>query len=140
MRTRLMIPLALALALPANSQEPSTQSPILQKLASRQRQAAQQLTGLLDKIEILKKDLLRRDEKAKADLLDRALAIVLQEKIPVGPVAAGNERTEQVLDDLQGAMDRMTRMLEDRPDAPEEVQKLGQQGVGVKRFLCALLP
>jgi len=131
MRPRLTLLLALAgaLALPAGGQEPRSTSPVLQKLAGRQKRAAQQLADLLEKMDVLREDLRRRGEKEKAEILDRVSAIVLQKKIPVSQVAAGNERTEGVLGDLQRAMNDMTRTLEERPDATEEVQRLGKNVV-----------
>jgi Domain of unknown function (DUF4175) len=120
----LLLALACALALPAGGQEPEARS-ALQKLAARQRRAADQLGDLLEKMDVLKEDLRRRNEKDKADLLERVRAIILQQKIKVGGVA-GSQETELMLVNLQRAMDQMARTLEERPDATEEVQELGQ--------------
>lgn len=128
MRPRHILPLALALALafPAGSQEPESRSPLLQKLAARQKRHAQQLRGLLDQIQVLADDLRRRNERDRAELLERAVAIVLQQEIPVSTVATGNDQAEKVLGDLQRAMDQMARILEERPDAAAEVQVIGK--------------
>jgi hypothetical protein len=127
MRPRHLLPLALAgaLVLPSRGEEPENRSPVLQKLASRQQRAAQQLKDLLGQVQVLAEDLRRRNEKDKALMLERAVAIVLQQKIPVSSVAAGDEKGELVLGDLQHAMNQMARILEQRPDATAEVQNLG---------------
>ncbi|HEX5137582.1 MAG TPA: DUF4175 family protein [Planctomycetota bacterium] len=120
----LLFALLCALALPAGGQEPEPRS-VLQRLATRQKRAAQQLNDLLQKMDVLKGDLRRRNETEKADVLDRVRAIILQQKIQAGGVK-GSEKTELMLVNLQRAMDQMAHTLEERPDATEEVQKLGQ--------------
>lgn len=141
MRRRHILPLALAgaLVLPSGGEEPENRSPVLQKLAARQKRAAQQLKGLLDQIQVLAEDLRRRNEKDKAQMLERATAIVLQQKIPVSAVAAGNDRAEMVLGDLQRAMDQMARILEERPDATQEVQTIGKKVVETLQEILHIL-
>ncbi|MHC4136464.1 MAG: hypothetical protein ACYS0K_15960, partial [Planctomycetota bacterium] len=132
--------LLAALLAPAGAEEPdSRKKRQLSRLTNHQERAVEGLQVLLRRIETLTRDLERRGEKAKADLLRQAVAIVTEKSIEVDHTAASHGTSHKELGDLETAMNEMTRILKEDPNRTEEVQRLGQKVVGTLEHIVHVL-
>jgi len=132
--------LLAALLAPAGAEEPdSRKKRQISRLTSHQERTVEGLQGLLRRVETLTKDLERRGENAKADLLRQAVAIVTEKSIEVDHTAASRGTSRKELGDLETAMNEMTRILKEDPNRTEEVQRLGQKVVGTLEHIVHVL-
>ena len=114
-RTNLFVLLALLIALvPAVTADEAKQARIINRLAKKQEDAAQRLENLLKTMDDLVVDLRSQGEKRKADLLERAKAIVVGSNVPVDYQADAQGESREELADLQRAMARLTKVLDIR--------------------------
>ena len=87
--------LLAALLAPAGAQESDSRAEkALYRLINRQERTVEGLQNLLRRIETLTKDLERRGENAKAELLRQAVAIVTERSIEVDHTAASRGTSE----------------------------------------------
>jgi hypothetical protein len=132
--------LLAALLAPAGAQESDSRAKkALYPLINRQERTVEGLQNLLRRIDTLTEDLDRRGEKAKADLLRQAVAIVTEKSIEVDHTAASHGTSHKELGDLETAMNEMARILKEDPNRTEEVQRLGQKVVGALEHIVHVL-
>ena len=120
----------LGVTLLAPAQEPDAdRARAIKQLGLRQADAVKRLERILDDAKLLTQNLRRRKETGKADLLEKAIAIVTGREITLETVPGAGDETERILGDLRAAMDRMHRLLNDNPNNTDEVQVLGKRVV-----------
>jgi len=102
---------------------------VLSALAHKQASAARQLQELVERAQDQIQALEERGEKEKAALLRQAVRIVSEKRIGIASVATAAGTSRKTLGALEQAMSAMKRILEERPDATEEVQVIGRQVV-----------
>jgi len=139
MRRLIILPALILIPLAAPAQDVSPRAGTISRLAGRQEQAVRDLQNLLQDIHVLIDDLRSRGENDKADLLQQAVAIVTSEQISVAYVKEGDGTSRKLLGDLERAMNEMTRILKERPEATQEVQVLGQQVVDTLEQVVGVL-
>ena len=112
-RTNFFVLLALLIALvPAVTADEAKQARIINRLAKKQADAAQRLENLLKTIDDLVVDLRSQGEKGKAELLEQAKAIVVGDSVAIDYQADAQGQSREELADLQRAMARLTKVLE----------------------------
>ena len=131
MRTRILTAATLCLlGAPALTQESDAdRQRALATLHIQQDDAVKRLERLLIDAKSLIKDLERRGEDQKADLLRKALGIIARDDIELGTVQGANSESKRLLGDLKEAMDRMQRLLKEDATNTEEVQLIGRRVV-----------
>jgi len=117
----------LAVALPGARAQESEDKKVLSILATRQRRAVEDLKKQLDDIRALAGNLRQRGEGDKAQLLEQAVAIVTQKNIKTTSAGGATGPAGAILRDLENAMVELARILDERPHATAEAQRLGRK-------------
>jgi len=130
LRSALLMCGALVVAPPLHAQEEDADRALdINRLGLRQGDAVKRLVRLIDDAKVLSQDLRARGQTAKAELLEKAIAIVTGRAITLETVPGAGNESEKILGDLRSAMDRMHQLLQGNRNNTDEVQVLGKRVV-----------
>ena len=136
-KTLICLAMSLLFLVPAGAQEKDSRTKLLlSMLQRRQKEAAEQLNERMKTMIEMVEDLRRSNQHGKADLLARAIKIIQSNTIQLAEHAGEDDQ----LADLRTVLRQMARILEERPDAIDEVQDLAKAAVDVlDRIVSTLL-